>query len=216
MERFMTKFLKSSLISSITLLIISLFLFFETEATIITISYIIGSILIAIGTITIIKYINNLKSGIRNELDIVYGVGMGILGIIVISNPKGLASIIPFILGIIMIITSATKLQISLDIMRKNEGKMTTSAILLLMTCICGVVLIFNPFSGAKLLAKIIGIIILIYSILDIVSTFKIQKIIKKRNKKEKDAVSEAIVIEDKTKKIEDIKRKKGKKKEND
>lgn len=216
MERFMTKFLKSSLISSITLLIISLFLFFETEATIITISYIIGSILIAIGTITIIKYINNLKSGIRNELDIVYGVGMGILGIIVISNPKGLASIIPFILGIIMIITSATKLQISLDIMRKNEGKMTTSAILLLMTCICGVVLIFNPFSGAKLLAKIIGIIILIYSILDIVSTFKIQKIIKKRNKKEKDAVSEAIVIEDKTKRIEDIKRKKGKKKEND
>ena len=216
MERFMTKFLKSSLISSITLLIISLFLFFETEATIITISYIIGSILIAIGTITIIKYINNLKSGIRNELDIVYGVGIGILGIIVISNPKGLASIIPFILGIIMIITSATKLQISLDIMRKNEGKMTTSAILLLMTCICGVVLIFNPFSGAKLLAKIIGIIILIYSILDIVSTFKIEKIIKKRNKKEKDAVSEAIVIEDKTKKIEDIKRKKGKKKEND
>ena len=216
MERFMTKFLKSSLISSITLLIISLFLFFETEATIITISYIIGSILIAIGTITIIKYINYLKSGIRNELDIVHGVGMGILGIIVISNPKGLASIIPFILGIIMIITSATKLQISLDIMRKNEGKMTTSAILLLMTCICGVVLIFNPFSGAKLLAKIIGIIILIYSILDIVSTFKIQKIIKKRNKKEKDAVSEAIVIEDKTKKIEDIKRKKGKKEEND
>lgn len=216
MERFMTKFLKSSLISSITLLIISLFLFFETEATIITISYIIGSILIAIGTITIIKYINNLKSSIRNELDIIYGLGMAILGIIVISNPKGLASIIPFVLGIIMIISSATKLQISLDIMRKNEGKMTTSAILLLMTCICGVVLIFNPFSGAKILAKIIGIIILIYAILDIVSTFKIQKIIKKRNIKDNDIVTEATVIEDKTKKIEDIKRKKGKKKEND
>ncbi len=216
MERFMTKFLKSSLISSITLLIISLFLFFETEATIITISYIIGSILIAIGTITIMKYINNLKSSIRNELDIIYGVGMAILGIIVISNPKGLASIIPFILGIIMIITSATKLQISLDIMKKNEGKMTTSTILLLMTCICGVVLIFNPFSGAKILAKIIGVIILIYAILDIVSTFKIQKIIKKRNIKENDIITEATVIEDKTKKIEDIKRKKGKKKEND
>lgn len=216
MERFMAKFLKSSLISSITLLIISLFLFFETEATIITISYIIGSILIAIGTITIMKYINNLKSSIRNELDIIYGVGMAILGIIVISNPKGLASIIPFVLGIIMIITSATKLQISLDIMKKNEGKMTTSTILLLITCICGVVLIFNPFSGAKILAKIIGIIILIYAILDIVSTFKIQKIIKKRNIKENDIVTEATVIEDKTKKIEDIKRKKGKKKEND
>lgn len=216
MERFMTKFLKSSLISSITLLIISLFLFFETEATIITISYIIGSILIAIGTITIIKYINNLKSSIRNELDIIYGLGMAILGIIVISNPKGLASIIPFVLGIIMIISSATKLQISLDIMRKNEGKMTTSAILLLMTCICGVVLIFNPFSGAKILAKIIGVIILIYAILDIVSTFKIQKIIKKRNIKENDIVTEATVIEDKTKKIEDIKRKKGGGEEND
>ena len=216
MERFMAKFLKSSLISSITLLIISLFLFFETEATIITISYIIGSILIAIGTITIMKYINNLKSSIRNELDIIYGVGMAILGIIVISNPKGLASIIPFVLGIIMIITSATKLQISLDIMKKNEGKMTTSTILLLITCICGVVLIFNPFSGAKILAKIIGIIILIYAILDIVSTFKIQKIIKKRNIKGNDIVTEATVIEDKTKKIEDIKRKKGKKKEND
>ena len=93
---------------------------------------------------------------------------------------------------------------------------MTTSTILLLMTCICGVVLIFNPFSGAKILAKIIGVIILIYAILDIVSTFKIQKIIKKRNIKGNDIVTEATVIEDKTKKIEDIKRKKGKKKEND
>jgi len=215
MEKFMTKFLKSSLISSITILIISFFLFFETETTIITISYIIGSILIAIGAITIIKYLNNLKSVFRNDLDIIYGIGISILGIIVISNPKGLASIIPFILGIIMIITSATKIQLSLDIMKRKEGKMTTSTILLLITCICGVVLIFNPFSGAKLLAKIIGIIILIYSVLDIISTFKIQKIIKKRKTNEKDeTVTEATIIEDKTKKIEDIK--KGKNKEND
>ena len=216
MNNFMSKFFKTSVFSAIGLAILGILLVFESELTIVSISYVIGAILVAIGALAIINYINDMKKNVKNELDIVYGIGMVILGIIVISNPKGLASIIPFILGIIMIITSATKLQISLDIMRKNEGKMTTSAILLLMTCICGVVLIFNPFSGAKLLAKIIGIIILIYSILDIVSTFKIQKIIKKRNKKEKDAVSEAIVIEDKTKKIEDIKRKKGKKKEND
>ena len=55
METLMKKFFRSSLISSIILMIIGVLLILQSEITIITISYLIGTLLIAMGAIAIIK-----------------------------------------------------------------------------------------------------------------------------------------------------------------
>ena len=69
----------------------------------------------------------------------------------------------------------------------------------------------FNPFAGAEFITRVIGIILFIYGILDIISTARIIKIVKKTtpthkeknkiedNQKEENIV-EAEVIEDNTK----------------
>ena len=98
METLMKKFFRSSLISSITLLIIGILLILQSEITIITISYIIGTLLIALGAIAIIKFIKNINNIAREDLDIVYGTVTIILGVIVIYNPEAIASIIPIII----------------------------------------------------------------------------------------------------------------------
>ncbi len=106
MNSFIEKIVKSSILESIGLIILGILLFFYSELTIVSISYIIGGILVALGVMALIKYVNNLNKNVKNELDIVYGIGTIILGIIVISNPKAIASIIPFIIGIVIIINS--------------------------------------------------------------------------------------------------------------
>ena len=205
MENIMTKLLKSSIWSSIALVVLGLLLIFYSELTILSISYVIGGILIAIGVIALLKYISNINKDIKNEIDIVYGIGTIILGIIVISNPKAIASIIPFVLGVLIVINSTAKIDYSFKL-RKNKNSLWISTLVVaLIALVCGVLLIFNPFAGAEFITKIIGAILLIYAILDIISTIRISKVLKETfgtNKKKKieDKIPEADVIEDNTK----------------
>ena len=169
METLMKKFFFSSLISSITLLIIGILLILQSEITIITISYIIGTLLIALGAIAIIKFIKNINNIAREDLDIVYGTVTIILGVIVIYNPEAIASIIPIIIGIGIVISSATKLQYAIELKDNLNGQWKTTLIFSIVSAICGVVLICNPFKGAVIIMQIIGGVIVAYSILDII-----------------------------------------------
>lgn len=176
METLMKKFFRSSLISSIILMIIGVLLILQSEITIITISYLIGTLLIAMGAIAIIKFIKNINNVAREELDIFYGVVTIILGVIVVYNPEAIASIIPIIIGIGIIINSATKLQYALELRKSLNKQWKTTVVISIISAVCGVILICNPFKGAVVIMQIIGGFIVAYSILDIVSTITIKK----------------------------------------
>lgn len=176
METLMKKFFRSSLISSIILMIIGVLLILQSEITIITISYLIGTLLIAMGAIAIIKFIKNINNVAREELDIFYGVVTIILGVIVVYNPEAIASIIPIIIGIGIIINSATKLQYALELRESLNNQWKTTVVISIISAVCGVILICNPFKGAVIIMQIIGGFIVAYSILDIVSTITIKK----------------------------------------
>jgi len=206
MENIMTKLLKSSIWSSIALVVLGFLLIFYSEVTIISISYVIGGILIAIGVIALIKYISNINKDIKNEIDIVYGIGTIILGIIVISNPKAIASIIPFVLGVLIVINSTAKIDYSFRLKKNKNNLWISTLVVSLVALVCGVLLIFNPFAGAEFITKIIGIILVVYAVLDIISTIRISKELKETfgktkedKKKLKDSIQEAEVIEDNT-----------------
>ena len=217
MSNFMSKFLKSSLLSSIGLAILGILLFFQSELTIVSISYVIGAILIAIGVLALLKFASNYGKPTKNELDIVYGIGTVVLGVIVITNPKGVASIIPFILGVLIIISSATKLQYGLELRRMKSPLWSSTVIISLITLLCGVMLVINPFAGATFITKVVGILLFIYAILDIVSTVRISRTIKSifnDNKQIEEKVADAVVIEDNTSEAKKEKKKRKNKKD--
>ena len=203
MSNLVTKILKSSIWSSIALAILGVLLFLYSEFVITSISYIVGGVLIAIGVISLLKFINSINKNTKNEMDIVYGIVTIILGIIVIANPKAIASIIPFILGVLMVISSSAKIQYSFDLKKRNSDLWLSTLIVSIITLVCGVLLIFNPFAGADFFLKAIGIILFIYAVLDIISGIRVYKTVKEvinENKKIEDKIPEADVVEDNTK----------------
>ncbi len=212
MENFIAKFMRSSIFGSIALAILGVFLFIKSELTIVSITYVIGAVLVGIGLVAMLKYIANINKSVKNEIDIIYGTVTVILGIVVISNPKAIASIIPFVLGIIIILSSAAKLGYGFELRKNNNQLWTGTVIIALITMLCGVLLIFNPFAGAEFILKIVGALIFIYAVLDIVSTFRIRKTIKplKKALQNKEVIVEAEVIEDNTN-IDKKKKKKNK-----
>ena len=209
MNKFMEKIFKSSLLNSIALIILGLLLIFQSEATIVSISYIIAAVIIVVGVVAGLRYAKTFKEETRSELDIIYSVVCIVLGIVVIKNPQAIASIIPFVIGIVIIINSATKLQYSMELKENQNNLWKSTMILALITTVCGIVLIFNPFSGAVLITRIVGFLILIYSILDIISTISIRSTVKQLHNAVEETIVDAEIIDDKT----DIKRKKSTKK---
>lgn len=208
MNKITIGFFKSTIITSIILMILGLLLIFESETTIVSISYIIGTVLITIGALTIINFIRKYQNNIKSSLDIIYGTVTTILGILVITNPHAIASIIPLIVGIGIIINSASKLQSALELKQNDNKLWKATMIISIISAICGVVLLFNPFEGAVIFTRIVGIFITIYAILDIISTITIRKNVNDIHNVIEASIIEADVIDDNDKKKRKNKRK--------
>ncbi len=197
MSNLMSKFLKSSLLGSVGLAVLGGMLIFQSELAIISISYVIGAILVAIGVLALLDFTKNMNQGAKNELDIVYGIVTIIMGIIVISNPQAIASIIPFVIGIIIMISSIAKFQYSIELKKNNNTLWKSTLIISLITLLCGLLLIFNPFKGAEIFTIIIGILILIYAVLDIISTITIRNTVKQLHTAIEEHIIEADVVKE-------------------
>lgn len=175
---------RTSLLFSIVLFFVGLFLVMKAETTLNVISYMVGVMLILWGIIPIISFFSSKDKENSSYLStgFILGVFSLIVGIIVIINPKIIASIIPFVIGIWMIINGVTKLYYSL--MLNKERNATVAIVISLAILGCGIFLVANPFKGAKVITQIIGWSIMVYSVLDIVECFTLKRVVKSTIKK--------------------------------
>ena len=209
MEKLMKQFVKSSIITSTILVILGILLVFQSETTVMTISYIIGGILVAAGALALIRYVRNAQGPeFRNELDIIYGIVTIIFGIIVIKSYQAVASIIPIVIGIGIIISSAGKLNYAFQLKASQNELWKTTMVISIISTICGIILLFNPFKAALGIMKIIGIFIIIYAILDLISTIAIKSSVVRIHKAVEETIADAEVVSE-----SDTKEKKPKKK---
>ena len=165
-----------SLISSIFLLLLGLLLFFKSGATLIGISYLVGGVLIALGVIAIINFLRNRSKDIFVELNIVYGIVSIVAGIFLVTVPEFIGSIIPIVVGIAVIISSSFKIQQALVLKNLGSKYFAPFIIMAIMCLICGVVILFNPFTSAVVVTQIIGLFMIIYAVLDIINSFILKK----------------------------------------
>lgn len=213
MEKFMKKFLRSSIITSTVLILLGFLLIFQSETTIMMISYVIGGVLIAIGVLALIRYVRAGESpALRNELDIVYGTVTIIFGIIIIKNYQIIASIIPAVIGIAIIISSAGKLNYAFQLKTEENRMWKTTMILSIISTIFGVILLFNPFKAAMGIMKIIGVFIIIYAILDLISTIAIKSNVSRIQKAVEETITDAEIVSENDSKEEKKKTHKSKK----
>lgn len=176
MEKFMKSLLKANYITSAILIVLGLLLTIRSDDTIVAISYLIGGAIIIIGVLAIIKFIRNLGKSFDNSFEIVYGIITIVFGILILSNPKMVATIIPFIIGGWIVIKSSFKVAYAIELKNRGSEKWKPTLITSIISALVGVLIVFNPFKTSVLVFKIIGISILIYAILDLVSTVQIKK----------------------------------------
>ncbi|MEG1986999.1 MAG: DUF308 domain-containing protein [Bacilli bacterium] len=178
-----------SVVSSILFIIVGILLMIEPAAVITAISMIVGIAIIIAGIFAFLKYFRNTDVRDIFKFDLIYGVICVLAGSLLIVNPKAVASILPLVLGIWMIINSIIKMQYAFSLKEYKSDGWIATLIIAVITLGLGILFIFNPFKGATLLMQIIGGVITLYAVMDIVNSY----ILKKNVKNVSDYVNESV-----------------------
>jgi len=177
MRKEFDRIFKMSIVSWIIFIVLGIFLFTKAELTLKIISYIVGGTLL-LGLIPIIKTLLSKEKKYTNFTFIIE-VFMVVAGIIIIINTELIASIIPILIGMLMLLNGISKLQFSLCLKGENVKAWISTLVLSIIIIIGGILFLVNPFGGAIAITKIIGLFIIIYSVIDMIDFLVIHKNIK-------------------------------------
>lgn len=178
----MAELLKSSyrlsIIYSILFIVIGVTLFIDPAGFVILVSYLIGALLVTAGINNIISYTKN-KEMIVSKALLTFGIILLIGGLFLIAKPTFIGKIIPTVIGICLIINSIEKLIYLKYLKEQNTDSYLISMISGIIALVAGIFLLFNPLSGTLIVTQIIGVIIVIYSVMDLIEKLRFKKGIK-------------------------------------
>ncbi|HOO67798.1 MAG TPA: DUF308 domain-containing protein [Bacilli bacterium] len=170
-----------NLISPIFLLVLGIILLIIPGAVLTLVIQIVGVLLV----VTSLFYLIDVFRNNSPSLGLVYATSIGVLGVLLFIFPETIASLMPLILGLWIIIKSMFRLQL-ISTLKIDGSKVWFKVFIVnLLMLIMGIVLVFNPFKGAELMVRIIAIFILAYALLDIIDFILTNtKLIKPKYKK--------------------------------
>lgn len=161
----------SSIISEIIFAILGIILITNPTGTLKVVSYVLGAMLIGTGIYKIISYLYNGKNNLYNY-ELAYGLITIILGIITIAYSSQIIAIFRIIIGLWITYSAIIRINISIRLKVINSNMWLYSFIMALVMLIGGLFVIFN----SNTILVTVGIIILIYSILDIIESIIFMK----------------------------------------
>jgi len=142
--------------------------------------YCIGGVAIAAGVIRTVRYFKQDHTyPFMFQSDLIVGLLTIGLGIFMIANPSAVLTILPYVLGLMMIGCGIGNILRSID--AKNAGFMQWGVLLALaiITIVLGWVIVGNPIGASEAAVAFIGGCLLYESITDFMTTFVVSKKIK-------------------------------------
>jgi len=155
-----------------------------------TLGYLIAVVLILAGAVSMITYL--LRDAYQNYYhnDFMYGMVIIAVGIAVLYKVEVVVSLVPFILGLLILTSGFVKLQDVIDMKRMEYGNWIGMLVLAVANVVLGILVLFKPFQTATLLFRILGIGLIFCGVTDIITAIyfagKIVKYLKAKEKADK------------------------------
>ena len=173
------------LCSALLYMLVGFFLLKWPDRAIQIVCYAFGTITLVYGMTRLIRYAlkKNQEQGILSGLNLTIGIIMTGIGSFLLVSPSTVVSIIPIVIGIVIVIHSLTKIQQALEIKAVQYDKWWIMLIVSLVTAVLGIIIVFKPFSTAALMVKVIGIILIADGLMSTASVFFTSRTVKKYGK---------------------------------
>lgn len=123
--------------------------------------YMLGGALILMGVIQLIGFLRGERLGFYSKFNMIMGIVLVLLGLWICTQPRIVLSIIPVVVGIIMLIHGLMDIQYTLDIKKTGNTKWWIAMIAAIITLVVGLLLVFNPFTAYEITMILLGIAML-------------------------------------------------------
>ncbi len=123
--------------------------------------YLLGGALILMGVIQLVVFLRGERLGFYNKFSMFMGIVLVLLGIWICTQPRIVLSIIPVVVGIIVVLHGLMDLQYTLDIRRTGNTKWWIALVAAIITLMVGLLLVFNPFTAYEVTMILLGIAML-------------------------------------------------------
>ena len=136
----------------------------------------------------------------------VFGSFNLLLGLIILINPE-ILNIIPIAIGFYVVISSLTKLRMTLALKEISNSAFTASILMNIISVVSGIIIIFQPITSTAIAVMLLGTMLIIYGVSDLINIIILKTHVQEFSKKMKlakkyltDGIKEAEVIDQKKK----------------
>lgn len=167
---------RMELLMSIISLLIGVVMVIYPGKTMSIICYAIAAAILIYGIIDIISYFTAKSYDGAFSLTLIKGVIASVIGIVIFINPKYLATFIPIVLGILLIIDGITSIQKSVFLKNNNVYFWHVSMVESIITFAFGIFVLINPLKAHTAIIICLGIAFIWYGISSIWNYLYVQK----------------------------------------
>lgn len=175
MQGFLVHLKNLSVITMIAGLIIGAILIARPSEAVQLVCILFGATLILLGAGALISYFTKLKF----TLLAILGALSIIAGIIVCVKYESIVSAVIFIFGLFVTVSGIVDFISSLDARKSNLKSWIFSLVMSIGVTIMGVIVLVNPFDSAVLLTRLLGLSLIIYAMLDLITFVQVRKMFK-------------------------------------
>lgn len=179
MKDFMQKYSRDSLLVSIVLICLALFLIFKPGLSMNIVMITLGCVLAFFGITQTVSYFSNSKEIEFFNFQLVIGILCLLAGLVFIFNPSYISSILTLVIGVWVVIKSITSLQLALNIRNTGANNWQIMLLLSIITFILGIIIVINPFQAMEATISICGGLLLVSELINVFETVYMMKMIK-------------------------------------
>ncbi len=163
----------SSLFSCIVEIIIGILLLIDPIGFTSGILIAFGIVLCIMGLAKIIRYFRTEPEEAAHEGNLAAGIGCILAGFVCAVKTQWIIATFPMITvvyGIVCLLAGISKLQVSVDLARAKHKYWFVALIGSVLTVVCSIFIISNPFTSTAALWMFIGISLIVEAVLDLVT----------------------------------------------
>ena len=171
MKKFFKEMKWDALLTGILYILLGLVALIVPETMQKALGYLLGVVLIVAGAVSMISYLLRDAHQSYYHNDFLHGLIGIVAGILVLNKIEFIIAAIPFMLGVLVLISGCGKLQSVIDMKRMEYGNWVVMLIFALVNIAFGILLMCNPFQWGVLLFRLLGLGLVFSGVTDCVVT---------------------------------------------
>lgn len=175
MDNFFKTFRENLLLSGVAYGILGILILIKPEPFFNMIVYIFAAFFFVMGIINLVNHYRAQKRGYSGS-QLTTGILLLAAALLILIFAKGIVSIIPFFLGLFILISGITQLLQELQL--KKDGTARTGwFVFSILMIVAGALLLFNPFRSILLVFQIFGGLLVVLGVSRLVDFFRLRNI---------------------------------------